>query len=225
MNMDEKDLARMNSVLRHTLRNFASGIKTAMSILSSECENFLPSRSMEYFPLIANECNRLDLITKRMNLIFDPVQLGGGEAAGAILEKLTAGVRKDFPTAAISLNVDDASLGIIVRGSDAILAALREAAVNAIEADVRKEALISCGQREGFVLFRVEDRGPGVPAGDIGNIFQAFFTTRSSHIGIGLTIARRMMEAVGGTASAYENAGGGFAIELAAPGADSSAIR
>lgn len=213
----------MNKVLRHTLRNFASGIKTAMSILSSESEGLLPPRSMEYFPLITNECNRLDMMTRRMNLLFDPIQPGPNETAGAILDKLTAGLHKDFPTASLSVDAAPSSAGIVVRGSDAVLAALREAAVNAIEADGRKEALVSCRPIEGLIAFRVEDRGPGVPAKDISNIFQPFFTTRSSHIGIGLTIVRRIMAVVGGKVSADENVKSGFAIELEAPRAAPSA--
>ena len=71
------------------------------------------------------------------------------------------------------------------------------------------------------VTVAVEDRGPGIPAGDLERIFQPFTrlpgTTRhgSGGTGLGLAIARRIVEAHGGTIEAISPAGGGARFVVA----------
>ena len=48
------------------------------------------------------------------------------------------------------------------------------------------------------VLIAVEDSGPGIDAKDIDRIFDAFFTTKSHGMGLGLSICQSIIEAHGG---------------------------
>ncbi|WP_458765020.1 ATP-binding protein [Cupriavidus basilensis] len=52
---------------------------------------------------------------------------------------------------------------------------------------------------EGQVLLRVEDTGPGIDAGKLDKLFEAFYTTREQGLGMGLSICRSIVEAHGGT--------------------------
>ncbi|HSI32187.1 MAG: MASE1 domain-containing protein [Phycisphaerae bacterium] len=56
----------------------------------------------------------------------------------------------------------------------------------------------------------VRDRGPGLPAGPPGRVFERFFSTKPDGMGMGLAIARSIIEAHAGTLDA-ENADGGGA--------------
>ncbi|EHP37700.1 serine/threonine kinase with signal transduction histidinekinase and gaf sensor [Cupriavidus basilensis OR16] len=51
---------------------------------------------------------------------------------------------------------------------------------------------------EGQVLLRVEDTGPGIDAGKLDKLFEAFYTTRVEGLGMGLSICRSIVEAHGG---------------------------
>lgn len=73
------------------------------------------------------------------------------------------------------------------------------------------------------LIFEVADRGPGVPPGEQSRIFEPFYRPASSRAdvgaaGLGLSIARRLAEAQGGSVSYQDRADGGsvFVFELPA---------
>ena len=59
------------------------------------------------------------------------------------------------------------------------------------------------------VVVRVLDRGAGIPAANRARVFDPFFTTKSTGSGVGLTIARRFIEAAGGRMELLARPGGG----------------
>jgi signal transduction histidine kinase len=67
-------------------------------------------------------------------------------------------------------------------------------------------------------LISVIDRGSGLAAGDLSKLFGSFFSTKRTGMGLGLSIARTIVEAHGGTICAERGASGGaiFRVELPA---------
>ena len=70
----------------------------------------------------------------------------------------------------------------------------------------------------------VLDRGPGVPESELEAIFEPFYRCtlnagegNTSGYGLGLAIARRIIEAHGGLIRAYNRPGGGLAMEILLP--------
>jgi nitrogen-specific signal transduction histidine kinase len=70
-------------------------------------------------------------------------------------------------------------------------------AMSSVEAGAR-ELLISTKQSEtNGIVAAVGDSGPGIDAENLERIFEAFYTTKSSGLGIGLAICRSIIEAMG----------------------------
>jgi PAS domain S-box-containing protein len=83
--------------------------------------------------------------------------------------------------------------------------------MNGIEAmesitDRPRELVVRSGQDEiGQVILSVTDRGIGISAENANRLFNAFFTTKLSGLGMGLSICRSIVEAHGGRMSASSN--------------------
>ena len=82
--------------------------------------------------------------------------------------------------------------------------------------------LLSAGQEENMLIFRVQDNGQGISAEALPHIFDRFYRadparSQGSESGLGLAIARSIMEAHAGSISAESEVGKGTKISLVFP--------
>ena len=94
------------------------------------------------------------------------------------------------------------------------------------------EILVHMTRDDRFAHLTVSDQGPGVPAGQLDRIFDRYYAERhadasnelaENHFGIGLSIARRNVEAMGGSIEAENRTPHGLAVHMRlplAPGSD-----
>lgn len=106
-----------------------------------------------------------------------------------------------------------------VRIRQALLALLHNASQYAVPGTVRVSVMVSSAT----CVLRVEDEGPGIPAGSAERMFDAFWrgeASRSRHSGgsgLGLAVVAAIARAHGGHALCVPSADGGTAIELSWP--------
>jgi PAS domain S-box-containing protein len=96
--------------------------------------------------------------------------------------------------------------------------------LNAVEAmselsEGSRELLITTGKTEsGDVLVAVRDSGPGLAPAALEHLFKAFHTTKSSGLGLGLSICRSIVEAHGGRLWVDANEPRGAVFQFTLPG-------
>jgi C4-dicarboxylate-specific signal transduction histidine kinase len=93
-------------------------------------------------------------------------------------------------------------------------------AMSSVEAGPR-ELLISTEQNQtGDVLVAVRDSGPGIDPERLKRIFEALYTTKSSGMGMGLSICRSIIDAHAGRLWADVNKPRGAVFQFTLPGAE-----
>jgi signal transduction histidine kinase len=94
--------------------------------------------------------------------------------------------------------------------------------VNAIDAmagtpDDDRVISIRTSRVENFAELTLSDHGPGIPEGKLKEVFEPFVTSKSKGMGVGLSIARTIVEAHNGQISAGNDPGGGAVFRIKLP--------
>ena len=91
-------------------------------------------------------------------------------------------------------------------------------AMSSVETGAR-DLMISSEEAHTGVLVAVRDTGPGIDRAHLERVFEAFYTTKSSSVGMGLAICRAIIGAHGGRLSADANEPRGALFQFILPGA------
>lgn len=204
-------LGEMSAVLGHEIRNPLASLKGHAQLLLEKLEPEQPGRRKA--ELIVREAVRLEELSGHI-LSFarsgsvdrrpvDPVEV----ARAAIAEVDDARVQLVAqPVGVFSLDQ--------VRMEQVLVNLLR----NATQASAVDGAVDLIVRQEGRgVAFEVRDRGPGIDPAEVAQIFEPFHTTRVHGTGLGLAVARRIVESHGGRVEALNHPDGGAVMRVVVP--------
>src|SRR5262249_26254193 len=71
-------------------------------------------------------------------------------------------------------------------------------AMNSVEKEARELSIRTGKGLAGSALVEVRDAGPGVDPGHLERVFEPFYTTKTTGIGMGLSICRNIIDGHGG---------------------------
>src|SRR5205823_9995914 len=141
-----------------------------------------------------------------------------------VVREVFALVQRELSSHGVSLRMElAATLPMILGDRVQLQQVIINLVMNGIEAmqpvtDRPRELVIRSGQNETHrVLLSVTDCGVGISAENANRLFSAFFTTKSSGMGMGLSICRSIIEAHGGRMSAHRNEGPGATFQFVLP--------
>ena len=216
-------LARLLKRLAHEIRNPLSSLDVHFQLLEEDLSALAPAMQAQLasrLGIIHGELHRLESIVERFlklagpsalerepveirRLVTHVCELLRPEASARKVEIL-AEVAADLPPVTVdSVRLTQALLNIIINGVQAIRA----------DGQVKVSAAIS-----GEVLcLRVQDTGPGIPADQLGDIFDLYFSTKADGSGLGLWIAQQIAVAHGGDLRAENAPAGGAVFTLSLP--------
>ncbi len=213
--LDSHGTERMVRLLRHRLLNIVSGVTSANSLLASELDDRLTAREREYFPLIHKECNQVCGIVDRFEALFGAVPKPKPTPLQDVVSSIMADLRESLPMAEIVLEMEVSDSGRLVCMST-LGTVLREAVDNAYGIS-RRPVKVLIGDVDGGSSVRIVDQGKALSAEACKMAFEPFYSTRTRHLGMGLSIAMRLVAGQGGTASIGTGADGNF-VEFVLPG-------
>ncbi len=96
---------------------------------------------------------------------------------------------------------------------------LAKNAIDAMDGVERGRLEFALEPGDGSVVVRVSDTGPGIDPDQMAHIFEPFYTTKPSGVGMGLAVCLRIVTAHDGTLRASQRQGGGCAMTLTLPAA------
>lgn len=147
---------------------------------------------------LAADAERLDRVAQRFERIGNPAKREP-VALGALADRVAGYYRPRLPRHAnpIELRLDAPGMGPMVVGDAVLLEWTLEALVkNAIDALQGRAGtiILRVGAEQGMGEIRIVDDGPGVPRDIRRSLFEPGITTKPGGWGIGLALARRVVE-------------------------------
>jgi two-component system, sensor histidine kinase RegB len=194
---------------------------TTMAVVASEIANNADSASLQRDARVLTAQIKIcrDTIADLMAAAGHARAVGGGrERLDRFLESIAATCRTMNPEA----NIVGDWTGILpapeIFGEQALKQALLALLNNAVDAS--PEDVQFSGRREADTLWLcITDRGSGLPADDLAKLGRTFFTTKppGKGAGLGLVVASRAIERLGGTLRWENRTGGGMRVEVVLP--------
>ena len=190
LNSPSPDIAELNEIVEDILRDDQRAgevIRRMRSLLKKAP-----------FELISFDLN--DVVHEAIAVIFSP--------AGGRRVELTSLITPDaLPVLGDRVQLQQVILNLAVNGIDAMKDTPSE----------NRIITIRTSRVEKFAELSVSDRGPGIPDDKLKEIFEPFFTTKAEGMGMGLSIARTIIEAHHGLIWAKNRDHGGASFRIRLP--------
>ena len=173
---------------------------------------------------IGRELDEMEAMVREALALFRGID-DGEPAVPVDLNGLLDKVREEFADMGGNVTVAGRAAQPLRGRPQTLKRCLTNLVANAIKFGSRADIEIADGP---VVAIRVRDRGPGLPEGELERVFEPFYRLESSRnrdsggTGLGLTIARDIAQAHGGTLSLRNLSSGGLEAELLLPRAVAS---
>ncbi len=205
-------LGEMSAVLAHEIKNPLASLKGNAQLLSQMIAKALPDgeKPRAKAERVVDEAVRLEQLT---NDLLKFVRTGAIHREpvdpAALVREAAASVPGE-----VSVETDQAPPRWSLDAGR-----VREVIVNLVDNAVAAGApVVATVRTDGKVLvLEVADHGPGVPAEDREKIFEPFHTGKTHGTGLGLAVARRVVESHGGTLSVLSAPSGGALFRAEIP--------
>jgi PAS domain S-box-containing protein len=213
------------ATISHELRTPLTPIQGFLQTLLRDDASFGEAERRRFYEVMLRQSERLERLIRdlldatslqdRAHLFF-PEEVDWGQAAARVVELF----RRQEPNREFTLEVEGGLPRVVVdeQRAEQVLSNLL---TNAVKYSPPREPVRVVVRREGAVVVTVvEDRGPGIDESERERVFERFtrlgnhLTRRAGGAGLGLFIARRLVEGMGGTISVDAAPGGGAAFSF-----------
>ena len=204
--------------IAHEVRNPLAGMKGALEVLRTEL-SVKPS-NLEIVDELLAQIARLENLVRDLLTFARPSAIAvQGFDLHDMLDRLLKMYKDEAEAAKITINrVYGPGTGRISADPQQMEQVFFNLIHNAIQAMEEGGTLTVATQAtRAATVISFRDTGKGVPADDLGRIFQPFFTTKHRGSGLGLPIVKKIIEAHGGFIEVDSTQGEGTAATISLP--------
>jgi signal transduction histidine kinase len=213
-------VGELASTVAHGIRNPIAGIRAAAQVAREDVDG--DAAIGETLDDIIAETGRLE---RRVQSILDLARPGSTEAMpddlGAMLRRFVGSMQARVPRDAIVELQVAADLPRVRFDAVQLAEVLEILLVNALEATAGKGRIAVTAERtddpERAIALSVADDGPGIDTSRLKRIFELFYTTKPTGTGVGLAMAKRLIERQAGTIAVASTPGHGATFTIRLP--------
>ena len=211
-------VGEMGSTVAHGIRNPLASIRSSaeLALDAPDCN------WREQATAIVTSADRIEVAIRDLLSFARPPSSGLAPAGiNQIITDSIDGLRQDFQRKGIVPTVELDPVNPQVRGDAGtlrhLLASLIINGLDAIPGKGTIEVVTALSADRKRVRVLVRDTGVGISAADMRAIMRPFYTTKARGLGLGLPLAKRVIERLGGTFEIHSVKGEGTAVELTLP--------
>lgn len=223
-----KDAARAFNTMQDRLRRYLDSRTRVLAAMSHDLKTPLTRLRLQVETLddpplqerIGRELDEMEGMVREALSLFRG--LDDGEPVSAIdLDALLAKIRAEFAVMGAQVSLSGASTQTLSGQPQMLKRCLTNLITNAVKFGGRAEVSVEDGAQQ--LTIRVRDAGPGIPPAELERVFEPFYRLESSRnrdsggTGLGLTIARDIAQAHGGTLTLQNLPAGGLEATLVLP--------
>jgi two-component system sensor histidine kinase HydH len=206
----------MAAVVAHEVKNPIAGIRGALQVISSRMAPELRDRAV--MGDIIARLDGLNGVVQDLLVFARPRELRT-EAVdlAALLHTTLDLIRRDPTCASIDFPIEGTSVPVQADPAQLQLV-FQNVLMNAAQAmNGQGRVGVAIAASDGMCRVSITDSGPGMPPDVLEHAFEPFFTTKSRGTGLGLPLAKRIIEAHGGQIEIATPSSGGTVVTLRLP--------
>jgi signal transduction histidine kinase len=222
-----RDAARAFNTMQDRLRRYLDSRSRVLAAMSHDLKTPLTRLRLQVETLedaalaarIGKELSEMELMVREALALFQG--LDDGEPARPIdINALLEALKEQFTEMGAAVSLSGRALAPFTGKAQALKRCLTNLLANAANFGMRAAITV---EDDGELLIRVRDEGPGIPAAELERVFEPFYRLESSRnrdgggTGLGLTIARDVAQAHGGTLILANLPQGGLEAALRLP--------
>ena len=212
-------LGDVAAAFAHEVRNPLNAVSMGLQRLRAE---FKPEPGEEYarfVDLMQGEVRRLNTIVEQFITLARPLPLKPAPLQlDELLRELAALVEPEADQARVAVRLAVGALPLVHADRDHVKQVLLNLMLNAVQAMTSGGTLtLEAEAVRDAVTLTVADTGPGIAPDVLPRVFDPYFTTKPGGLGLGLTIARRIVEAHGGALAVESEPGRGSRFSVTLP--------
>jgi len=217
-------LGEMSAVIAHEIRNPVAGIAAGVEYLTRKIRPGSPD--FEGAGMIQSEIKRVNRILEDILFVARPLQLNiSEEHIPTIIEDVLQRCQPQIAASQLTTSASHAvNVPLLIVDRQRLEQVFTNLIINATQAmqsggklTLHTEVLnAENGLCSAELVITISDTGPGIPVEVRRRVFEPFFTTKTRGTGLGLAVARRIIEEHKGTIKIESEAGQGtrFIIRL-----------
>jgi signal transduction histidine kinase len=212
-----REISGLTSAVAHEIKNPLNSLSLLFELLQKSA----PAGLREETALAKAEVRKIsDIVDRFSNLLRPPQPKKASVVLRDLVTAVHGSVARELSRPGVEFRYRE-SAPLVLQADERLLGqSLFNLLRNALEATETGAVSVDAARHGRRVVIRIRDTGRGIPAADLARVFDPFFTTKDSGMGVGLYLARKIIEAHGGRLEAASEPGRGTTMTVHLPGGE-----